>query len=107
VCLVGGPAGDRPRSRGTAHQYSFRRVRIPLPDDHAATILAVLVWAAPMASIFRSQVRRRFLMVVVVKQGEWREIPDVPEVKKSDITVGLGRSASQRFADRPVAGRRE
>src|SRR5437868_12589530 len=42
---------------------------------HALTLLAVLLWAAPLARYIPLAVLAAILMVVAYNMGEWREIP--------------------------------
>ena len=70
---------------------------------HALTILAVLVWAAPLAKVIPLCVLAAILMVVSYNMGEWREIPDLLKLTKSDITVWLVTFAMTVFADLTVA----
>ncbi len=70
---------------------------------HALTILAVLVWAAPLAKGIPLCVLAAILMVVAYNMGEWREIPGLLKLTKSDITVWLVTFTLTVFADLTVA----
>jgi sulfate permease, SulP family len=70
---------------------------------HAATILAVLVWAAPLAKNIPLAVLAAILAVVAYNMGEWREIPDLLKLTKADIFVWLVTFALTVFADLTVA----
>jgi SulP family sulfate permease len=70
---------------------------------HALTILAVLVCAAPLAKHIPLSVLAAILMVVAYNMGEWREIPDLLKLTKSDVTVWLVTFALTVFADLTVA----
>ncbi len=70
---------------------------------HALTILAVLVWAAPLAKHIPLSVLAAILMVVAYNMGEWREIPDLLKLTKADITVWFVTFALTVFADLTVA----
>jgi len=70
---------------------------------HALTILAILLWAAPLAKHIPLAVLAAILMVVAYNMGEWREIPDLLKLTKSDITVWLVTFALTVFADLTVA----
>lgn len=70
---------------------------------HALTILAVLIWAAPLARHIPLAVLAAILMVVAYNMGEWREIPALLKLTKSDITVWLVTFALTVFADLTVA----
>jgi sulfate permease, SulP family len=70
---------------------------------HALTILAVLIWAAPLAKHIPLAVLAAILMMVAYNMGEWREIPDLLKLTKSDITVWLVTFALTVFADLTAA----
>jgi SulP family sulfate permease len=70
---------------------------------HALTVLAVLIWAAPLAKHIPLAVLAAILMVVAYNMGEWREIPALLKLTKSDITVWLVTFALTVFADLTVA----
>jgi SulP family sulfate permease len=70
---------------------------------HALTILAVLVWAAPLAKNIPLAVLAAILAVVAYNMGEWREIPDLLKLTKADIFVWLVTFALTVFADLTVA----
>jgi SulP family sulfate permease len=70
---------------------------------HALTILAVLVWAAPLAKGIPLCVLAAILMVVAYNMGEWREIPDLLKLTGSDIMVWLVTFGLTVFADLTVA----
>jgi len=70
---------------------------------HALTILAVLVWAAPLAKHIPLSVLAAILLVVAYNMGEWREIPELLKLTRSDITVWLVTFTLTVFADLTVA----
>jgi SulP family sulfate permease len=70
---------------------------------HAVTILSVLLWAAPLVKHIPLAVLSAILMVVAYNMGEWREIPDLLKLTKSDITVWLVTFTLTVFADLTVA----
>ncbi len=70
---------------------------------HALTILAVLLAAAPLAKHIPLAVLAAILMVVAYNMGEWREIPSLLKLTKSDITVWVVTFALTVFADLTVA----
>jgi sulfate permease, SulP family len=70
---------------------------------HALTILAVLLWAAPLAKHIPLSVLAAILMVVAYNMGEWREIPDLLKLTRSDISIWLVTFALTVFADLTVA----
>jgi SulP family sulfate permease len=70
---------------------------------HAVTILSVLLWAAPLVKHIPLAVLSAILMVVAYNMGEWREIPDLLKLTKSDVTVWLVTFTLTVFADLTVA----
>ena len=59
---------------------------------HALTLLCVLLFAAPLASYIPLAVLAGILMVVAYNMGEWREIPQLLKLTKTDIASGWSRS---------------
>jgi SulP family sulfate permease len=70
---------------------------------HALTLLAVLLWAAPLAKNIPLAVLAAILVVVTYNMGEWRDIPDLLKQTKSDIFVWLVTFTLTVFADLTVA----
>jgi SulP family sulfate permease len=70
---------------------------------HAATILVVLVVAAPLARFVPLAALGAILLVVSYNMGEWRHIPDLLKLTKADISVWLATFALTVFADLTVA----
>jgi len=70
---------------------------------HALTLLAVLVFAAPLAKFIPLPVLAAILMVVSYNMGEWREIPEILKLTKSDISVWVVTFLLTVFADLTVA----
>ena len=70
---------------------------------HAVTLLAVLVFAAPLARDVPLAVLAGILLVVAYNMGEWREIPGILKLSKGDISVWLVTFALTVFADLTVA----
>ena len=56
---------------------------------HALTLLVVLVVAAPLARYIPLAVLGAILLVVAYNMGEWREIPRLLKLTKTDISVWL------------------
>ncbi|MCU1308490.1 MAG: sulfate transporter [Acidobacteriaceae bacterium] len=56
---------------------------------HALTLLCVLLFAAPLASYIPMAALAGILMVVAYNMGEWREIPQLLKLTKTDISVWL------------------
>jgi SulP family sulfate permease len=70
---------------------------------HAATLLVVLLVAAPLASFIPLAVLAAILFVVSVNMGEWHEIPRLLVLTKTDISVWLVTFALTVFADLTLA----
>jgi sulfate permease, SulP family len=70
---------------------------------HSLTLLCVLLFAAPLASYIPMAALAGILMVVAYNMGEWREIPQLLKLTKTDISVWLVTVALTVFADLTVA----
>jgi SulP family sulfate permease len=70
---------------------------------HAATLVCVLLVAAPLASYIPMAALAGILMVVAYNMGEWSEIPELLKLTKTDISVWLVTFALTVFADLTVA----
>lgn len=70
---------------------------------HALTLLAILLFAAPLAKFIPLSVLAAILFVVAYNMGEWREIPDILKLTKSEICVWLATFLLTVFADLTVA----
>ena len=70
---------------------------------HAATLLLILLFAAPLARHIPLAVLAAILMVVAYNMGEWSEIPDLIRLTKTDVTVWLVTLTLTVFADLTVA----
>ena len=70
---------------------------------HALTLLCILLFAAPLVSFVPMSVLAGILMVVSYNMGEWREIPQLLKLTKTDISVWLLTFALTVFADLTVA----
>jgi SulP family sulfate permease len=70
---------------------------------HAATLVCILLFAAPMASYIPMSVLAGILMIVAYNMGEWREIPQLLKLTRTDISVWLVTFALTVFADLTVA----
>src|SRR5258706_2382170 len=70
---------------------------------HALTLLCILLFAAPLASYIPMAALAGILMVVAYNMGEWREIPQLLKLTKTDISVWLVTFALTVFADLTVA----
>jgi SulP family sulfate permease len=70
---------------------------------HALTLLAVLLFAAPMAAQVPLSLLAGILFVVAYNMGEWREIPALLKLTKADIAVWLATFTLTVLADLSVA----
>ena len=70
---------------------------------HALTLLCILLFAAPLVSYVPMAVLAGILMVVAYNMGEWREIPQLLKLTKTDISIWLVTFALTVFADLTVA----
>lgn len=70
---------------------------------HALTLLCVLLFAAPLASYIPMAALAGILMVVSYNMGEWREIPQLLKLTKTDISVWIVTFGLTVFADLTVA----
>ncbi len=70
---------------------------------HALTLLCILLFAAPLASYIPMATLAGILMVVAYNMGEWREIPQLLKLTKTDISVWLVTFGLTVFADLTVA----
>jgi len=70
---------------------------------HSLTLLAILLVAAPLAEQIPLAVLAGLLMVVSWNMGEWREIPALLKLTKTDVAVWFATFALTVFADLTVA----
>src|SRR5712692_6897654 len=70
---------------------------------HSLTLLCVLLFAAKYASFIPMASLAGILMVVAYNMGEWREIPQLLKLTKTDISVWLVTFLLTVFADLTVA----
>jgi SulP family sulfate permease len=70
---------------------------------HAVTLLAIILFAAPLARFIPLSVLAAILLVVSYNMGEWREIPELLKLSALDIGVWLVTFALTVFADLTVA----
>jgi SulP family sulfate permease len=70
---------------------------------HALTLLFILLFAAPLVRHVPLAVLAGILMVVAYNMGEWREIPQLLKLTKTDISVWLVTVSLTVFADLTVA----
>src|SRR5271167_3326503 len=70
---------------------------------HSLTLLAILLFASRLVSFVPMAVLAGILMTVSYNMGEWREIPSLLKLTKTDISVWLVTFALTVFADLTVA----
>jgi sulfate permease, SulP family len=70
---------------------------------HSLTLLAIVLFAAPLVKFVPMAVLAGILMVVAYNMGEWREIPQLLKLTKTDLSVWLATFALTVFADLTVA----
>jgi SulP family sulfate permease len=70
---------------------------------HALTLLCILLFAAPLVSYVPMAALAGILMIVSYNMGEWREIPQLLKLTKTDISIWLVTLALTVFADLTVA----
>jgi sulfate permease, SulP family len=70
---------------------------------HALTLLAILMFAAPLAKFIPLTVLSAILFVVAYNMGEWREIPELLKLPKLEIGTWLLTFLLTVFADLTVA----
>jgi SulP family sulfate permease len=70
---------------------------------HALTLLCILLFAAPLVSYVPMAALAGILMIVAYNMGEWREIPQLLKLTKTDISIWLVTFSLTVFADLTVA----
>lgn len=70
---------------------------------HSVTLLCILLFAAPLVSYVPMAALAAILMIVSYNMGEWREIPQLLKLTKTDISIWLVTFALTVFADLTVA----
>jgi SulP family sulfate permease len=70
---------------------------------HALTLLAILLFAAPLARFVPLSVLAAILLVVAYNMGDWSEIPELLRLTKTDVIVWLVTFSLTVFADLTVA----
>jgi len=70
---------------------------------HAVTLLMILLFAAPLARYIPLAVLAAILMVVAYNMGEWREIPELLRLTKTDVTVWVVTFELTVFTDLTIA----
>jgi len=70
---------------------------------HALTLLAVIVFAAPLVKNLPLAALSGILFIVSYNMGDWGEIPEILKLSKADIAVWLLTLSLTVFADLTVA----
>ncbi len=70
---------------------------------HALTLLAIVVFAAPLARFIPLSVLAAILLVVAYNMGEWGEIPELLKLSRMEIATWLATFLLTVFADLTVA----
>jgi sulfate permease, SulP family len=70
---------------------------------HSLTLVCILLFAALLASYIPMAALAGILMIVAYNMGEWREIPQLLKLTKTDISVWIVTFALTVFADLTVA----
>src|ERR1700674_6055318 len=70
---------------------------------HSLTLLAIVVFAAPLARFIPLSVLAAILLVVSYNMGEWREIPELLKLSRFEIGTWLVTFLLTVFADLTVA----
>src|SRR6266436_5127051 len=70
---------------------------------HALTLLAIVLFAAPLARFIPLSVLAAILLVVSYNMGEWREIPELLKLSPLEIVTWLITFSLTVFADLTVA----
>jgi len=70
---------------------------------HALTLLCILLFASKLVAFIPMAALAGILMVVAYNMGEWREVPQLLKLTKTDISVWLVTFALTVFADLTVA----
>jgi SulP family sulfate permease len=70
---------------------------------HALSLLFILLVAAPLARHIPLSVLAAILLVVAYNMGDWREIPELLRLSKTDVTVWIATFALTVFTDLTTA----
>ncbi|MFL6279873.1 MAG: SulP family inorganic anion transporter [Vicinamibacterales bacterium] len=70
---------------------------------HAITLLLILLFAAPLARYVPLAVLSAILIFVAYNMGEWREIPELLRLTKTDVTVWIVTFELTVFTDLTIA----
>src|SRR5262249_36373113 len=98
--------GGLPATRAIARTATNIRSGAKTPVSgmiHALTLLAILLFAAPLAKFVPLAVLAAILFVVSYNMGEWKQIPELLRLSKLEIAVWLITLLLTVFADLTVA----
>src|SRR4051812_14528861 len=70
---------------------------------HALTLLAILIFAAPIAKFIPLAVLSAILLVVAYNMGEWQEIPELLKLSRLEVACWAATFVLTVFADLTVA----
>jgi SulP family sulfate permease len=70
---------------------------------HAATLLVIVLFAAPLASLIPMPILAGILMMTAYGMGEWHQIPELLRLTPAEISVWLITLTLTVFADLTVA----
>jgi SulP family sulfate permease len=70
---------------------------------HAITLLAIVLFAAPLASFIPMPILAGILMMTAHGMGEWKQIPELLRLTRAEISVWLITLSLTVFADLTVA----
>src|ERR1700732_2610326 len=70
---------------------------------HSLTLLAIVLFAAPLARFIPLSVLAAILLVVAYNMGEWKEIPELLKLSRMEIATWLVTFLLTVFADLTVA----
>ncbi len=70
---------------------------------HAATLLAIVLFAAPLAGLIPMPILAGILMMTAYGMGEWKQIPELLRLTRAEILVWLITLSLTVFADLTVA----
>ncbi len=70
---------------------------------HAATLLVILLYAAPLARFIPLGILAAILLVVAYNMGEWREIPELLRLTGTDVAVWIVTFALTVLTDLTIA----
>src|ERR1700681_754394 len=100
--LFGGLPATAPMARTATNIRSGAKTPVA-GMVHALTLLAIVLFAAPLARFIPLSVLAAILLIVSYTMGEWREIPELLKLSPLDVGTWLVTFALTVFADLTVA----